>query len=46
MFNNLLVFDIETIPDTSSCKNLLDIDENASIEDKRNTKEPGLALSV
>jgi len=35
MFNSLLVFDIETIPDVSSCKNLLDISDSSSIEEKR-----------
>ncbi|MDD9336435.1 MAG: 3'-5' exonuclease [Wolbachia sp.] len=35
MFNSLLVFDIETVPDINSCKNLLNIGDNSSIEEKR-----------
>ncbi|WP_333023142.1 3'-5' exonuclease [Wolbachia endosymbiont of Pentidionis agamae] len=35
MLNSLLVFDIETIPDIDSCKNLLDISDDDSIEKKR-----------
>lgn len=35
MFNSLLVFDIETIPDVNSSKNLLDIDEGLSTQEKR-----------
>ncbi|QKX03273.1 3'-5' exonuclease [Wolbachia endosymbiont of Litomosoides sigmodontis] len=34
MFNSLLVFDIETIPDVNSCRNLLDIN-NSSVKEKR-----------
>jgi 3'-5' exonuclease len=35
MFKSLLVFDIETIPDVNHCKNLFDIGDNASTEEKR-----------
>ncbi|UIP92284.1 3'-5' exonuclease [Wolbachia endosymbiont of Anopheles demeilloni] len=36
MLNSLLVFDIETIPDVNSCKNLLNISDDSSVEEKRN----------
>lgn len=35
MLNSLLVFDIETIPDVNSCKNLLNISDDSSVEEKR-----------
>ncbi|MDG7056124.1 MAG: ribonuclease H-like domain-containing protein [Wolbachia endosymbiont of Meromenopon meropis] len=35
MFNSLLVFDIETIPDVNICKNLLGICNDTSIKEKR-----------
>ncbi|QKX02649.1 3'-5' exonuclease [Wolbachia endosymbiont of Dirofilaria (Dirofilaria) immitis] len=35
MLNSLMVFDVETIPDINSCKNLLNISDNSSMEEKR-----------
>ncbi|WCR58661.1 MAG: hypothetical protein PG978_000075 [Wolbachia endosymbiont of Ctenocephalides felis wCfeF] len=35
MLNSLLVFDIETIPDINSCKNLINICDDSSVEEKR-----------
>lgn len=35
MLNSLLVFDIETIPDVNSCKNLLNVSDDSSVEEKR-----------
>lgn len=35
MLNSLLVFDIETIPDINSCKNLLNVCDDSSVEEKR-----------
>lgn len=34
MLNSLLVFDIETIPDVNSCKNLLNISDDSSVEEE------------
>ncbi|OWZ25590.1 3'-5' exonuclease [Wolbachia endosymbiont of Wuchereria bancrofti] len=36
MFNSLLVFDIETIPDVNSCRNLLNISDDTSVKERRN----------
>ncbi|WP_253300075.1 3'-5' exonuclease [Wolbachia endosymbiont of Chironomus riparius] len=35
MLSSLLVFDIETIPDVGSCRNLLNTSDESSIEEKR-----------
>ncbi len=35
MLNSLLGFDIETIPDVNSCKNLLNISDGSSVKEKR-----------
>ncbi|QKX01490.1 3'-5' exonuclease [Wolbachia endosymbiont of Cruorifilaria tuberocauda] len=35
MLNSLLVFDIETIPDVNSGKNLLNISDNSNVKDRR-----------